>query len=94
MRALALAYLVNLIERENILARLEAGLEGKNRENFINLKTGIFRFVNAVLQSPFLILMALAGLAAITITGALGGAVVYGPNIDPVVSAVYRFFGP
>lgn len=35
------------------------------------------------------LLIALAGLMAITVTGALGGAIAYGPTIDPVVSAVY-----
>ncbi len=35
--------------------------------------------------------LAILGLVAVTITGSLGGAIVYGPNIDPVVSAVFYF---
>lgn len=31
------------------------------------------------------------GLVAITITGALGGAIANGPDIDPIVRIVYRF---
>lgn len=39
-------------------------------------------------------IIALAGLAALTITGSLGGALVYGPDIDPVVSTIYYWFFP
>lgn len=37
-----------------------------------------------------LILGALVGLLSITITGALGGSIVYGPGIDPVADIVYK----
>ncbi len=40
----------------------------------------------------FLISSAFAGLVLITITGALGGALVHGPEVDPVVSAIYHLF--
>ena len=43
-----------------------------------------------VLESFIVALAALAGLIAISITGALGGAIVYGPDVDPVVSLVYH----
>jgi len=35
---------------------------------------------------------ALLGLTAITITGALGGSIVYGPDTDPVVHFIYHLF--
>ncbi len=34
--------------------------------------------------------IALFGLVAITITGALGGAIVHGKNIDPIVAFIYK----
>ncbi len=37
-------------------------------------------------------LLALVGLCAITITGALGGAIAYGPEIDPFVKFIYSLF--
>lgn len=37
-------------------------------------------------------LLAIIGLCTLTITGALGGAIVYGPNVDPVVSFIYKLF--
>lgn len=39
-------------------------------------------------------LLAVIGLVVLTITGALGGAIVYGPDIDPVVSFIYYIFFP
>ncbi len=45
-----------------------------------------------ILRSQCLPLLALIGLIAITMTGALGGAIVYGPNVDPVVKFVYNLF--
>lgn len=35
---------------------------------------------------------AVLGLLSIVITGALGGAIVYGPTVDPIVNIVYRLF--
>lgn len=37
-------------------------------------------------------LFGMMGLVFITITGALGASIVYGPDIDPVVSFVYHLF--
>lgn len=36
------------------------------------------------------IILSLLGLLLISMTGALGGAIVYGPDIDPFVSMVYK----
>lgn len=37
-----------------------------------------------------MIIIGIIGLATITITGALGGAIVYGPKVDPVVNFIYN----
>lgn len=36
--------------------------------------------------------LSLLGLVSITITGALGGALTYGPDVDPIVSFFYHLF--
>lgn len=41
-------------------------------------------------DTPLAIMCALAGLIAITVTGALGGALIYGPDIDPAVNFIYH----
>lgn len=49
--------------------------------------------VNEQLFRPWLtVLLAVAGLIGMSIVGALGGALVYGPNADPIVSFVYNLF--
>ncbi len=41
------------------------------------------------IETPLVVLLALGGLVAVTVTGALGGSIVYGPNADPVVHFIY-----
>jgi len=47
---------------------------------------------NVLLQTWIVILGSILGLITVTITGALGGAIVYGPEIDPIVSIIYHLF--
>ncbi len=75
---LGLAYFMVLFEREAWLPNIRAKFPR------------VVGFANEFLASPVAPLVALAGLLAVTITGALGGAMVYGPNTDPVVSFVYQ----
>lgn len=45
-----------------------------------------------VLDTWFLPFLAFVALVGMTITGALGAAIVYGPEADPLVSLIYHFF--
>lgn len=45
-----------------------------------------------VLDTWLLPLLALIALVGMTVTGALGAAIVYGPDADPLVSFIYHFF--
>lgn len=77
------AYLIRMLSASGISLRLE--------------KLGpVWRMILALsrflLKAPVAVILALAGLAAITVTGALGGAIVYGPDIDPIVSFIYHLF--
>ncbi len=57
------------------------------------LWTKLSTFINSILNmSIIMIVLALIGLIAITITGGLGGAIVYGPNVDPIVGFIYHLF--
>jgi len=47
-----------------------------------------------ILDTWFLPSLALVALLGMTITGALGAAIVYGPDVDPLVSFIYRLFWP
>jgi uncharacterized membrane protein len=48
--------------------------------------------IKLITKSPLRLLLAVAGLAGITITGGLGGAIVYGPDVDPAVNFIYHIF--
>jgi len=50
------------------------------------------RFWNFFLNSWLMPFVALLALIGIIITGALGAAIVYGPDIDPAVSFIYHLF--
>lgn len=49
----------------------------------------IMRLAESILQPWVVIPLAILGLILITITGSLGGAMVYGPDVDPIVKFIY-----
>ena len=50
----------------------------------------VLRLHRFLTETPIAPIMALIGLAAVTVTGALGGSLAYGPDIDPIVSFIYK----
>jgi len=53
------------------------------------LKNPVGQWCERLIRSWLIPIIALIGLAAITITGALGGAIVYGSDVDPTVKFIY-----
>lgn len=82
---IAALYLISWVNKSEWNQKLMAGVFSK----IWSIKVKI---ANRILNSSLIILMALAGLVVITITGALGGAIVYGPDIDPIVNFIYHLF--
>lgn len=68
--------------------------------NNLASKNALFAFLwkikqkaaHIILDTPLVKVLALAGIVLLTFTGALGGSIVYGPEADPIVSAVYNLF--
>ena len=56
------------------------------------LGASLQRFSNVVSGSCVAPCLAFLGLVSLTITGALGGAIVHGPEIDPMVNLIYHLF--
>lgn len=84
---LAAAYLVRIFDRNGWGARIA----GMNR--FFAWSWNIKRsFWSFFLDSWLVPLVALLALIGMTVTGALGAAIVYGPNADPFVSFIYHLF--
>jgi len=81
--AMALAYITSWIERDfkNIPDRFP---------RFKSLWTILLKIKTILLETKLTPLLALVGLVLITITGALGGSIAYGPDIDPVAKFVYN----
>jgi uncharacterized membrane protein len=48
-------------------------------------------FSETMYTPKILIPLSILGILLLTITGALGGAITYGPDVDPVVKMVYSF---
>ena len=79
---LALAYIIRLIIQEY------PGFLGG-----AVVKFKLFQwFSDFILGSAIRTILAVLGLAAITVTGALGGAIAYGPDTDPAVKFIYSLF--
>lgn len=78
---LTIGYLVEFIS-----TRFPHLFKGKTLKNIWSVIT---KLKNIILHTPLVYVLALAGLILVTITGALGGALVYGPDVDPIVSFVY-----
>ena len=86
---LAGAYLVRILDKNNWVHR------NFGRRTFLMRWWGLKKFVaHLILDTWLLPLLALAGITGITITGALGAALVYGPSVDPIVSFIYSLFWP
>lgn len=77
--SIAILYAISWLSRLEIFSSL----------NSVPAYTVIKRLINYLTDSFIMILPAFAGLISIVITGALGGAIVYGPDIDPFVRFIY-----
>ncbi len=64
---------------------------GKNETLYVIWKV-IERIAKFLTMRPVIVVGALFGLAVLTLTGALGGSMVYGPEADPMVSMIYKIF--
>lgn len=83
---IAVHYLIELVRRNPKMAGLFMGSSLRIRIAKLLLQ------LSALIGQPVLLsFLAFAGLCAITITGGLGGSMVYGPDVDPVVSLIYKF---
>lgn len=80
---LSVAYIITWIEREN------PDLIGRTLARFPKLAL-LVSLKNFLLKPSVAIILSFLGLIAVTITGAIGGGIVSGPNVDPIVAIVYR----
>ena len=79
----ALAYFVTWLQRGSPEAISRLGIMGVVFQKYSSF----------VMRPSILVVFALLGLAAVTITGGLGGAMVYGLDFDPLMKPVFKFLG-
>ncbi len=77
---LAVSYGIQWIKRESVRAQ-------STQQPIWKM---LIALTDRILRGSIVLPLALAGLFLITVTGALGGAIAYGPDIDPIVSAIYN----
>jgi hypothetical protein len=82
---LAVCYLISWVQRSGIL-HFEVGSVWEKLWNLL------LKIKHLVIETPLVIPLALAGLISVTITGSLGGFMVYGENLDPMIKFVYHLF--
>jgi len=83
---ISLVYLFSLINKTELNLKITKFVPKKWWIKIIN-------FSNYILsKNIIMITLAVLGLIFITVTGSLGGAIVYGPNVDPVVNFIYHLF--
>lgn len=81
---IAFLYLITLLERYASI--------GDKSPRLVSIWNRVLKIKNYFWKRFFLVPLAIIGLVLITITGSLGGAIVYGPDIDPVVKFIYTIF--
>ncbi|MCX6789985.1 MAG: hypothetical protein NTV60_00465 [Candidatus Kaiserbacteria bacterium] len=84
---LASAYLICVFDRNGWWSRLFQ--MNKVFAWSWHMKKSVAHFI---LDTWFLPVLALLALIGMTVTGALGAAIVYGPNADPFVTFIYHLF--
>lgn len=87
--AIAACYVILWIVREGWHEKFFAKLmisEGSPIRKLFNL---VYKIAEVLVGSPLAILFALAGFALLSLTGALGGLLVYGPEADPLTKILY-----
>lgn len=82
---IAALYAVAWLSRLEIINRIE----NYSKLNEVLIYAISKKIINYLVESFLMILPALIGLVAIVITGALGGVIVYGPDVDPFARIIY-----
>jgi len=83
--ALALVYLIAWIVQEKIFV--------PKKSSSLQTPWSIVKAISSFVLKPFIIIpLAVIGLVLLTITGALGGAMVHGTDVDPLVKWIYNLF--
>ncbi len=80
---LAVVYVLNFISKSSFQERIQNSVIGPLWRVLLKISDSLYS------SAWFMMTASFVGIVAITITGGLGGAIVYGPDVDPVVKIIY-----
>lgn len=80
---LAIIYASKLITLSSFNERISRSFFGPLWQFIISITDALYT------STWFMMAAAFIGIVAITVTGALGGAIVYGPDVDPIVKTIH-----
>lgn len=78
---LALAYLISWLKKAELSPAASGTRKGK-----------LYRLAERLTESPWGAALALLGLISVTVTGALGASIIFGPDADFLVRTIHRAF--
>ncbi|MFA5991319.1 MAG: DUF2231 domain-containing protein [Candidatus Doudnabacteria bacterium] len=84
---LAAGYLVLWVEKTNYAPWTKIPL-------FQKIWSIKIKLARVIIETRFVVLLAVAGLVCISITGGLGGIMVFGPSADPFFGFIYQLLFP
>ena len=84
---LAFSYLMEWINRNQRVRDIMQRQLGK-------IFTLLLKISDIIKKPSLMIVLAILGLVLLTITGGLGAAMVYGKDVDPIVSFIYSLMSP
>ncbi|MFZ2484689.1 MAG: DUF2231 domain-containing protein [Minisyncoccia bacterium] len=82
-----------LIEMHEAFAMVAIAIFGLIALGYLSKHFSVLKVFSFVTRSYILIPLAFLGLVSITITGGLGGAIVYGTDFDPFMAPIFKILG-
>ncbi len=88
---LLVSYILHILDKKIVFPKIKTFLEKRQPQDILVRVWGILvKGKDFLIMTPVVYILAIVGLLAVTVTGALGGAIVYGPEVDPIVQFVYN----
>lgn len=90
---LLISYLLHILDQKIVFPKVKTFLEKRQPQDvLVQVWRMLVKVKDFLIMTPVVYILAIMGLLFVTVTGAFGGAIVYGPEVDPIVQFVYNVF--
>ncbi len=87
---LFVSYILHILDQKIVFPNIKTFLEKRQSQDvLVRVWALLIKIKGFLIMTPIVYILAIVGLLAVTVTGALGGAIVYGPEVDPIVQFIY-----